>query len=483
MGYQLSVFENVPTSTWLILLTLSTCVGYSLFWVLRGVYRLYLHPLSRYPGPKLAIVDPAWFELVYNYWGENRCMLVWQLEKFHQTYGPVVRLGPNTLHINDPEIYQRMAKVTSGFLKDPDFYQLIMLPSVVSETDPKKHRVRRQVLAPAFSISRVTEHAKWIESKAESLNSRLEQFAHSDTPVNVLKLCNAFIIDIATRLLLATDHECVLDPDFRSDFVDLLHAVLQQTWLAFVAPTTTRAMYKLPPSIQKWIFPLPIRKFAQSRRVRSDIIEQLIDPNAAKGHVVPQGESLMSEVIILMTAAVDTSSTVMYQGIYQICRNNDIYKSLVRELDHAFPGDSKITYKVAKQLPYLTAVIQESLRWASPVPGRLPRQVPAEGFELYGHRIPGGTIMQTSAILLNNHKDVFSHPEQFDPDRWTQGETSRELEKYMVSFYHGSRGCLGKDLAWCEMYVFMANLFRRFSVSVHDTTDKDMKFKDSFLSL
>jgi hypothetical protein len=37
-----------------------------------------------------------------------------------------------------------------------------------------------------------------------------------------------------------------------------------------------------------------------------------------------------------------------------------------------------------------TACIKEVLRMGNPLPGRLPRVVPPEGFDLYGHHVPGG---------------------------------------------------------------------------------------------
>lgn len=36
-------------------------------------------------------------------------------------------------------------------------------------------------------------------------------------------------------------------------------------------------------------------------------------------------------------------------------------------------------------------------------------------------------------------------------------------------------------LAWCEMYILLANLFRRFELTIHDTTDADMEWVDLLL--
>jgi hypothetical protein len=38
-----------------------------------------------------------------------------------------------------------------------------------------------------------------------------------------------------------------------------------------------------------------------------------------------------------------------------------------------------------------------------------------------------------------------------------------------------------KSLAWCELYVMFAKLFRIFQVSIHDTSDADMEWVDAVL--
>lgn len=48
------------------------------------IYRLYFHPLAKFPGPKWAAVS-LWHEFYYNVW--NRGQLIWELERMHRKYG------------------------------------------------------------------------------------------------------------------------------------------------------------------------------------------------------------------------------------------------------------------------------------------------------------------------------------------------------------------------------------------------------------
>lgn len=56
------------------------------------VYRLYFHPLAKYPGPKLAAITrwyTAWFDVV------KAGTLLRHTNYLHEIYGDVIRIGPN----------------------------------------------------------------------------------------------------------------------------------------------------------------------------------------------------------------------------------------------------------------------------------------------------------------------------------------------------------------------------------------------------
>ncbi|KAF1936129.1 cytochrome P450 [Clathrospora elynae] len=93
-------------------------------------------------------------------------------------------------------------------------------------------------------------------------------------------------------------------------------------------------------------------------------------------------------------------------------------------------------YELVKleQLPFLTACINEAMRYAMAAPGRLPRVVP-----------------------------------------------DGELEKYLVTFSKGARQCLGINLAYVEATLTLAMLANRFCFTHDETLKKsDLKRMDNF---
>ena len=82
---------------------------------------------------------------------------------------------------------------------------------------------------------------------------------------------------------------------------------------------------------------------------------------------------------------------------------------------------------------------------------------------------------------MHRNPDAFPSPDTFDPTRWTDPNTVRAREKCLVTFSRGSRACIGQNLAMCELYVTLGNLFRRFeNLKAFDVGTEDMTHVDYF---
>ena len=74
----------------------------------------------------------------------------------------------------------------------------------------------------------------------------------------------------------------------------------------------------------------------------------------------------------------------------------------------------------------------------------------------------------------------FPHPETFRPERWL-GPESVQLENKLITFSRGPRSCIGINLAYAELYLNFAYIFRKFDMQLYQTNKESMEWKDSFV--
>ncbi|KAH7115002.1 cytochrome P450 [Dendryphion nanum] len=480
---------------------LSLCAFYVVFWCLRALYRLTLHPLAKWPGSKLAAVSTEWYEWYWNMRREGE--LLHEIERLHKIHGPVIRIGANELHVNDPDFYLSITNVSSSFHKEPEFYRQISLPGTsIGETDPNSHRIRRAVIAPSFSAAHVLKvHAPLIQEKLRQLCDLIDQNTTSGTPVNIKRAFKSLTLDVISKIVFGEEFGVLKSLNASHPYLDMLQETLKGGWISRAFPNVSATMMALPETIAERLFSIPILVFVRNcganvdtylkkresnsnAKGTSDVLERLLDPTSAKGHRVPTSKELTDEALMLLTAGNDTVSNAMILGLYEVLSAPAVQAEMVSEIVAANPNlGEELGYEQVRSLSYVTAVVKEIIRFTNPIPGRLPRVVPPQGYQLHGKFLPPGTVVHTSAYLLNRHPSVWGDDgHEFKPSRWLAEDTIN-LDKYMASFQRGSRQCLGIHMAWCELTLVLTTLLRRYELQVHDTSRKDMEWKDHLLML
>jgi hypothetical protein len=149
-----------------------------------------------------------------------------------------------------------------------------------------------------------------------------------------------------------------------------------------------------------------------------------------------------------------------------ILLTNNRYKRLHDELltNSQLPDSSK---QDIQSLPYLSAIIRETLRISMANPTRLPHIVPPSGFTFPLHSsspsspssstsstiyIPPKTLIGCSAHSLHFSSEVFPNPHSFLPERWLSNVTP-EMNTSFFAWGAGSRACIARNLATMELFM------------------------------
>ena len=132
-----------------------------------------------------------------------------------------------------------------------------------------------------------------------------------------------------------------------------------------------------------------VEKRIKQGTTRPDFMSRVLENNRDDGTGITRGE-IDATSVILIIAGSETTATLLSGAVYLLLRNPDKLVKLRQEIDETFKSADEISILHVSQMPYLVAVIEESLRVYPPVPTALPRITPKEGVSVCGNWIPGG---------------------------------------------------------------------------------------------
>ncbi len=198
---------------------------------------------------------------------------------------------------------------------------------------------------------------------------------------------------------------------------------------------------------------------------RKDLLERLMEGRDEKGEPLGR-EELTAEALTQLIAGSDTTSNSSCALLFHAVRTPGVLQKLQAELDKAIPDYIDVpTYDMVKDLPYLSAVINEALRYHSTSGIGLPRQIPDDspGITLLGHYFPPGTVLSVPTYSIHHSTEIWGpDAEDFKPERW-DNLTTRQKNAF-IPFSYGPRSCVGRNVAEMEMKLILATWARRFEV-------------------
>ncbi|UKZ50320.1 hypothetical protein TrVGV298_004578 [Trichoderma virens] len=175
-----------------------------------------------------------------------------------------------------------------------------------------------------------------------------------------------------------------------------------------------------------------------------------------------------AEVATLLDAGSDTTAISLTHAMYFLLRTPVALSRLREELRVALDDSQEVSkYAKVKNLPYLHACINESLRLLPPVAFGLNRMTPPEGLMIDGNWIPGNTLVGVPAYTAHRNP-LFSSSEQYQPERWLK-DNIKETQGIFIPFSTGARGCIGRNISYIEQTVLLATLVQRYDLSLADS--------------
>ncbi|KAJ9243589.1 hypothetical protein DTO169E5_2504 [Paecilomyces variotii] len=473
-------------------LAYAALVAGALYLICGAIYRLYFHPLAKFPGPKVAALT-GWYETYHDL--IRRGMFVWKIQEMHQEFGPIVRINPHELHIRDPDFYDELYAPAS---KKRDKYKHWVVLAGTPEASfatvsHNHHRLRRGALNPFFSKQAVARMEPLIMEKIERLCARLREAIQAQAVIRLDAAYMALSMDVICHYAYGESYNYLAHEDFRLTWRYAVVSALENGILLRNFPWVLPILQSVPMPILQKVDPnaaalmewanvvkdkvsIMMEEHAKGNKNNGTIFHTMLDSDLPPEE--KSADRLIDEGQSVVGAGSETTAGTLTLITFYLLRNQTILNKLREEL--ASVPDAKPRLPYLEKLPYLTAVIREGLRLKVGVMSRLPR-IAHEPLQYRDWIIPPGTPVSESVYFIHQDPSIFPDPEEFIPERWLeQKKNGVRLERYLVPFSKGSRSCLGINLAWAELYLTLSTVATSFDMDLFETTVDDVKPERDF---
>ena len=352
------------------------------------------------------------------------------------------------------EINQQTSAPVRALLGD---YSLVLLDGI-------EHKRQRKLLMPPFHGERMKSYGQTIADVTQQVISPWQ--------VGQSICIRDYTQEISLRVILKT----IFGLDEGERYEQLRELLVN--WLdIFNSPG--KSLFLFLPWLQKnlgnWT---PWGQFLRQKQLIHDILNTEIDRRRNNPDTLGEDilslmisardeddqpmskEEIRDELMTMLFAGHETTASTLAWEFYWLHYLPEVGQKFMTELNSL---EDKTDYSATLKLPYLNAVVSETLR-LNPVVAMTGRHL-TKPFELMGYTFEAGTSLFPCIYLTHQREDIYPEPKQFKPERFLE----RQFYPYeYLPFGGGNRRCLGYAFALFEMKLVLTTILSQVELELLD---------------
>ncbi|KAL1637006.1 hypothetical protein SLS58_009532 [Diplodia intermedia] len=449
---------------------------------------------------------PAQFSSLWLLWQVRKGYRYLAVHEAHKKLGKFVRIQPHHVSIADVDAIPLVYGHGNGFLKSEYYDAFVSIQRGLFNTrDRAEHSRKRKTVAHTFSAKSIGQFEQYMHGNLELLVKQWDRmtkeaggYAHMDA----LNWFNYLAFDIIGDLAFGAPFGML---EKGQDFAEVRESPDAPPKSAPAIEVLNRrgevsAAIGCMPWIKPWAkyFPDPFfskgveavenlagiavarvkQRLDNADKVdRVDLLARLMEGKDETGEKLGRQE-LTAEALTQLIAGSDTTSNTSCALLYHCLRNPHVVAKLQKELDAAIPDiDTVPEFSMVKDLPYLDAVIKETMRIHSTSSLGLPRMVVGPGVTICNRHFPAGTVLSVPSYSIHHSTDIWGpDADAFRPERW-ESVTEKQKQGF-IPFSHGPRACVGRNVAEMELALIVSTVFRRYEFELRQG---EMETREGFL--
>ncbi|XP_040364490.1 cytochrome P450 CYP736A12 [Rosa chinensis] len=212
------------------------------------------------------------------------------------------------------------------------------------------------------------------------------------------------------------------------------------------------------------------------------LTNQQLNPNDEQVHFLDQ-TNVKAILLDMITAAFDTSATLIVWSLAELLRHPRIMKNLQEELQSVVGMDRMVEESDLPKLDYLSMVVKESFRLHPVAPLLIPHE-PIEDITINGYDIPKKSRIIVNIWSIGRDPNVWSeNVEEFYSERLMNSNIDlRGHDFQLIPFGSGRRGCPGMQLGLTTVRLVLAQLVHCFNWELpNGLVPQDLDMSEDFV--
>ncbi|XP_059302911.1 cytochrome P450 94B3-like [Lycium ferocissimum] len=449
-------------------------------------FSLKLHPKFRKFTP---IYGPSSFPILgclIAFYKNRHRLLDWYTELLSESPTQTIlvqRFGaPRTIITANPNNVEHILKTNFiNYPKGQPFTELLgdFLGRGIFNVDGELWNAQRKLASHEFSTKSLREFVvKTLEEVVETrLIPLLNQAAKSGKVLDMQDVLRRFAFDTICKVSLGTDPHCLDDLSNVPNLVAAFDTASQACAMRGMAPIyavwkSKRALNigsekKLSENVKK--VHCCINEIIQKKKqkiinengdhINTDLLSRLL----IAGH---EDEVVRDMVISFLMAGRDTTSSALTWLLWLTTNHHNVKNEMINEITSINNGDKALEFDDLKDMKYLQACLNESMRLYPPVAWD-SKHAAKDDILPDGTRVQKGNRVTYFQYGMGRMEEIWGKDRlEFKPDRWfdENGALKSVCPYKFPVFQAGPRVCLGKEMAFTQMKYVLASVLRRFEI-------------------
>lgn len=161
---------------------------------------------------------------------------------FMRIPGPIVRINPSEVHIDDPEYFETIYTPSQQYDKLVSLENRFNIPmATFSTANAESHKIRRNALAPFFATNKIRAHNPFMQNLVDKISHRLTTEYACKSKVLILNdVFGCLSGDVITNLAFARSYHLIESEEWESPFTtavnNLVHTTHWTTHFEWILP-------------------------------------------------------------------------------------------------------------------------------------------------------------------------------------------------------------------------------------------------------